>query len=365
MLANPAAPTLCAIPELQPRQGALDALLTKDKGGDLGWFGPGIMDPDFEAAALKVDRYFGPHVYAALDRYQDFSKKMIIERILQENDLHGSELLVVGAEGGPAVLRDAEAGDWDATLEGLDRLQVAGGLELLGVAREVALAQARDPLEEEEGHLLRGGQHREDGQPRGLVDDPVQVEDGFGIRSVFGHETSLYYKPVLSTLDSGSCLNLPMRSIDLRSDTVTRPTKEMRAAMASADVGDDVLERDPTMAKLEGWVAELLGTEAALWVPSGCMGNLIALMLHLRRGDRFLAPAQAHVLGSELGTAAWLAGGMPEALAWEGGPGRPTPAQVTKAAGSNPFLTYAVVNDGASPGQRSGGSSGVDRGLQS
>jgi threonine aldolase len=80
--------------------------------------------------------------------------------------------------------------------------------------------------------------------------------------------------------------------------------------------------------------------EAAMWVPSGCMGNLIGLMLHLKRGDRFLAPAQAHVLGSELGTGAWLAGGMPEALAWEGGPGRPTPAQVTKAAGSpGPYYT--------------------------
>jgi len=135
-----------------------------------------------------------------------------------------------------------------------------------------------------------------------------------------------------------------MRSIDLRSDTVTQPSKEMRAAMASAEVGDDVLEHDPTMVRLEGWVAELLGMEAALWVPSGCMGNLIGLMLHLKRGDRFLAPAQAHVLGSELGTAAWLAGGMPEALAWEGGPGRPTPAQVTRAAGSpGPYYTLRTA----------------------
>lgn len=135
-----------------------------------------------------------------------------------------------------------------------------------------------------------------------------------------------------------------MRPIDLRSDTVTQPSKEMRAAMAAAEVGDDVLERDPTMVRLEGWVAELLGMEAALWVPSGCMGNLIALMLHLKRGDRFLAPAQAHVLGSELGTAAWLAGGMPEALAWEGGPGRPTPAQVTKAAGTpGPYYTLRTT----------------------
>lgn len=135
-----------------------------------------------------------------------------------------------------------------------------------------------------------------------------------------------------------------MRPIDLRSDTVTQPTPEMRAAMAAAEVGDDVLEHDPTLVRLEERVADLLGLEAALWVPSGCMGNLIGLMLHLQRGDRFLAPAQAHVLGSELGTAAWLAGGMPEALPWEGGPGRPTPAQVTKAAGSaGPYYTLRTT----------------------
>ncbi|HEX8869398.1 MAG TPA: GntG family PLP-dependent aldolase [Lentzea sp.] len=102
--------------------------------------------------------------------------------------------------------------------------------------------------------------------------------------------------------------------IDLRSDTVTQPDEEMRRAMASAEVGDDVLDHDPTMAALEERVAALLGVEAALWVPSGSMGNLIALFLHLRRGDRFLAPVGAHVLDAELGTAAWLAGGMPHAL---------------------------------------------------
>ena len=102
--------------------------------------------------------------------------------------------------------------------------------------------------------------------------------------------------------------------IDLRSDTVTQPDEAMRRAMAAAEVGDDVLDHDPTMAALEERVAGLLGVEAALWVPSGSMGNLIALFLHLERGDRFLAPLGAHVLDAELGTAAWLAGGMPHAL---------------------------------------------------
>ncbi|MBS1765784.1 MAG: low specificity L-threonine aldolase [Acidobacteria bacterium] len=124
-----------------------------------------------------------------------------------------------------------------------------------------------------------------------------------------------------------------MRALDFRSDTVTKPSPEMRKAMAEAEVGDDVLEHDPTLARLEEKVADLLGMEAALWTPSGCMANLIALMLHLKRGDRFLAPEKAHVLGSELGTAAWIAEGMPEALPWDGGPGRPKAATVAAAAG--------------------------------
>ncbi|WP_394622169.1 GntG family PLP-dependent aldolase [Lentzea sp. JNUCC 0626] len=118
-----------------------------------------------------------------------------------------------------------------------------------------------------------------------------------------------------------------VKPIDLRSDTVTQPDDAMRRAMAAAEVGDDVLDHDPTMAALEERVAALLGVEAALWVPSGSMGNLIALYLHLSRGDRFLAPLGAHVLDAELGTAAWLAGGMPHALV------DVTPAAVVAAAG--------------------------------
>ena len=135
-----------------------------------------------------------------------------------------------------------------------------------------------------------------------------------------------------------------MHALDFRSDTVTQPSAEMRAAMAAAVVGDDVLERDPTLDRLERTVAEMAGKEAALWVPTGCMSNLLALMLHLQRGDRFLASAQAHVLGSELGTPAWLAGGMPVSLPWEGGPGRLTPLQVWKAAGApGPYYTLRTT----------------------
>jgi cystathionine beta-lyase/cystathionine gamma-synthase len=91
--------------------------------------------------------------------------------------------------------------------------------------------------------------------------------------------------------------------LDFRSDTVTRPDDTMRAAMASAEVGDNVLERDPTIAALEERAAHVLGMPAALWVPSGTMANLIALSLHLQRGDRFLATRGAHVLANELGAA--------------------------------------------------------------
>ncbi len=131
--------------------------------------------------------------------------------------------------------------------------------------------------------------------------------------------------------------------IDLRSDTVTRPDAAMRAAMASAEVGDDILDGDPTMRELEERSAELLGVEACLWVPSGSMGNLIALFLHLRRGDRFLAPDLAHVLDSEVGTAAWLAGGMPRPLPWTAGPGRITAEDVrTTASTGGPY--FALVD---------------------
>lgn len=117
-------------------------------------------------------------------------------------------------------------------------------------------------------------------------------------------------------------------TIDLRSDTVTRPDHEMRLAMMRAEVGDNVLDGDPTMRELEHRTASMLGMPAALWTPSGTMANLLALMTHLRRGDRFLAPRDVHILADEMGTAAWLAGGMPESMDHDGGPGRPSPDAV-------------------------------------
>jgi threonine aldolase len=82
--------------------------------------------------------------------------------------------------------------------------------------------------------------------------------------------------------------------VDLRSDTFTRPTPAMRAAMAGADVGDDVWGDDPTAAALEAKAAALLGKEAALFVPSGTMANQIALLLHCRPGDEVIVGRGAH-----------------------------------------------------------------------
>ena len=96
--------------------------------------------------------------------------------------------------------------------------------------------------------------------------------------------------------------------VDLRSDTVTRPTAEMRAAIAAAEVGDDALGDDPTTAALEERIASLLGKEAAVFFPSGIMANQTALMLLAPRGTEIIAETTAHVVDWELGAAAALGG---------------------------------------------------------
>ena len=97
-------------------------------------------------------------------------------------------------------------------------------------------------------------------------------------------------------------------AIDVRSDTVTHPTAAMRAAMAEAPVGDDVFGDDPTILALEARAAALLGKEAALFVPSGTMGNLVSLMAHVPRGGEIIAPAEAHVFNDEAANYAVVAG---------------------------------------------------------
>lgn len=96
--------------------------------------------------------------------------------------------------------------------------------------------------------------------------------------------------------------------IDLRSDTVTRPTEEMRRAMAAAEVGDDVYQEDPTVNALEARAAEVLGKEAALFVPTGTMGNTIAIKLLTEPGQEVICESRGHILNYELSMTAWFSG---------------------------------------------------------
>lgn len=105
-----------------------------------------------------------------------------------------------------------------------------------------------------------------------------------------------------------------MKIIDLRSDTVTLPTEEMRAAMASARVGDDVYGEDPTVNELQQLSAEMLGKEAGLFVPSGTMGNLIATMAHCQRGDEVIMGDLGHTFLFEAGGISALGGVFPHTL---------------------------------------------------
>jgi threonine aldolase len=99
-----------------------------------------------------------------------------------------------------------------------------------------------------------------------------------------------------------------MKFIDLRSDTVTMPTEEMRQAMVSAEVGDDVYGDDPTINKLEKIAAEKVGKEAAIFVPSGTFGNQLALFTHTRRGQEVIIGKNNHIVVHEVGASAVIAG---------------------------------------------------------
>jgi threonine aldolase len=105
-----------------------------------------------------------------------------------------------------------------------------------------------------------------------------------------------------------------MDKVDFRSDTVTWPTEAMRAAMAGARVGDDVYGEDPTVIELEETAAARVGKEAALFVASGTMGNLVAILTHARRGDEAIVGADAHTIRWEAGGMAVLGGVVPKPL---------------------------------------------------
>jgi len=128
--------------------------------------------------------------------------------------------------------------------------------------------------------------------------------------------------------------------VDLRSDTVTRPTPAMRAAMAAADVGDDVYGEDPTVRRLEELVAHLLGVEAALFTPTGTMANQIALRAHTRPGDEVIISRDAHCWRHESGALAALAGAQTQML-----PGYTFTAAEVRAAykGGDPYVAPTTV----------------------
>jgi len=107
--------------------------------------------------------------------------------------------------------------------------------------------------------------------------------------------------------------------IDLRSDTVTKPSMKMRAAMAEAEVGDDVYGEDPSVNRLEQRAAEIAGKESALFVPTGTMGNTIALKLHTQHGEEVICEARSHVLDWELAMLAWFAGCLARPVIGEAG----------------------------------------------
>src|SRR6266702_3886530 len=120
--------------------------------------------------------------------------------------------------------------------------------------------------------------------------------------------------PTQSTTDPDRELRCSQNNaavVDLRSDTVTRPTPAMRRAMAEAEVGDDVYLEDPTVNTLERRAAEIFGKEAALFVPSGCMGNLIAIKVWTHHGDEVICEERSHVNLYELASMSAIAGCMP------------------------------------------------------
>ena len=131
-----------------------------------------------------------------------------------------------------------------------------------------------------------------------------------------------------------------MKTIDLRSDTVTRPTPEMRKAMAEAEVGDDVYGEDPTVNRLEARAAESLGMEAALFVPSGTMGNAICVRVLTQRGDEVLVERRSHVVRYELSGMSVLSGVMPRMVDAPGG--HLTPDDVRAAAGPRAYYKSDV-----------------------
>ena len=144
----------------------------------------------------------------------------------------------------------------------------------------------------------------------------------------------------------------PLPPVDLRSDTVTRPTPGMRRAIAEAEVGDDVYGEDPSVLRLEAMAAERLGKEAALFVPSGTMANQIAIRVHTRAGDELICEAGGHPYNYEAGATAMVSGVSTRALPSERGLLEPEAVRRTIRAADPHFAphTLLVVEDTSNRG---------------
>jgi threonine aldolase len=130
---------------------------------------------------------------------------------------------------------------------------------------------------------------------------------------------------------------------DLLSDTLTKPTEAMRAAMARAEVGDDVFGEDPTLRALEERVADLLGHEAALFTPSGSMANQLGVRLHVRHGEELVGDSLAHVVRAELGAAAVLSGISSRTWVSERGRFRADDAASLMVTGAGPYQVCTAL----------------------
>ena len=131
--------------------------------------------------------------------------------------------------------------------------------------------------------------------------------------------------------------------IDLRSDTVTKPSDKMRAAMAAAEVGDDVFGDDPTVNRLQERSCEIFEKEAALWVPTGCMGNEIAVKVHTKPGQEIVTEDRGHILNYELGAAAIISGVTIRAVKSGDGSGHLTWSEIEPALKIDPPYYQAAT----------------------
>ncbi len=131
--------------------------------------------------------------------------------------------------------------------------------------------------------------------------------------------------------------------IDLRSDTVTKPSDKMRAAMAAAEVGDDVFGDDPTVNRLQERACEVFEKEAALWVPTGCMGNEMAVKVHTKPGQEIITEDRGHILNYELGAAAVISGVTIRAVQSEDGSGHLTWDEIEPALKIDPPYFQAAT----------------------